>query len=786
MIRILEAPQRAAAGTIRLLQNNLKLRTKLLLSFALLIAGITLVTLLAVRHNAEVQAQLELERDAQNAILVFQGMQRHQMASLGRKADLLAWTALMRDGDATAVDEASADPWRAEDCNLFVLANKAGRILALRSSVDGAGSSGPLAGDAQTLLTDYLKHGQRSGWWFSGDNLYEVVLQPYFSDAPTKKELSGYVIVGRSMDERAASDLARITSSDIVFRYASQVAVSTFSPLEQQEFAETVKTSATPKNSGNPRLDPTQVGLHTSQVKIGGRRYFATSLPLTHGVETSAELTVLKSYSQVEAYLTRLNRLLIGLGLAAIAIGGTLIFFIADAMIRPIASLVNGVEALELGDFSYPLEATGRDETSTLTRSFQSMRSTLRSNQALREELETQLRQAQKMDALGRLAGGVAHDFNNLLTVIRGHSELMLDRLEPGDALHGNTQQIHKTADRAAALTRQLLAFSRMQMVQPKVLDLNELISDMGKLLRRLIREDIEFGLRLGESLGRVKADSAQVEQLLLNLTVNASDAMPHGGRLTIETHNLTVDFEMARSRAPLVPGKYVTLRVSDTGHGMNADTMAQIFEPFFTTKEPGKGTGLGLATVYGVVKQNGGFILVESEPGVGTQFEIYLPRTEEREETSFEDAMRKYKTAGKAQKVVLVVEDEHEVRDITCEFLTAAGYSVLTAANGKDALDVAERMGSSIHVVLADVVMPQMRGPEMGMRLKTILPHVRIVYMTGYLESQQDGASFLEGAFFLQKPFSRDAVVNIVAEALRSKPRSSESLDAALLEVSR
>jgi len=428
------------------------------------------------------------------------------------------------------------------------------------------------------------------------------------------------------------------------------------------------------------------------------------------------------------------------------------------------------VQALERGDFSYPLKAAGRDEVSRLTRAFEAMRATLQRNEAQSKQLEEQLRQAQKMEALGRLAGGVAHDFNNLLTVIRGHSELMLDRLAPGEALYSHSQQIQKTADRAASLTRQLLAFSRRQVLQGKVVDINVLIPDMGKLLRRLVREDIELSLQLGDSPGLVKADPGQLEQALLNLTVNAGDAMPLGGKLTIETENVVVDTEYAMVRPSLEPGQYVLVSVTDTGHGMDAATKARIFEPFFTTKEPGKGTGLGLAMVYGVVKQSGGFIWVESEPGKGSRFELYLPRTEGRTEDEFSDTARESRTSAGRRKIVLVVEDEKEVRELACEFLTAAGYSVLTAQDGREALDTAERLGGSIEVLLTDIVMPKMRGSELGMRLKSLLPNLKIIYMTGYLEQSEGDRGFLEEAFFLQKPFSRETVVRQVGQALRSQ----------------
>jgi len=406
---------------------------------------------------------------------------------------------------------------------------------------------------------------------------------------------------------------------------------------------------------------------------------------------------------------------------------------------------------------------------SELTRAFDGMRDTLERNETQRGQLEGQLRQAQKMEALGRMAGGVAHDFNNLLTVIRGHSDLLLDRMQPQDPLYRSSQQIRKTSDRAASLTRQMLAFSRMQVLQPKVLDLNELIADMGKLLRRLIREDIEFSLRLGDSLGRVKADPSQLEQVLLNLTVNAGDAMPLGGKLTIETQNLVVDHNNAHLHSSVEFGDYVVLSVSDTGHGMDAATKARIFEPFFTTKEPGKGTGLGLATVYGIVKQSGGFIHVDSAPGSGARFKVYLPQSFEQIETVPQFPVLPETIVGR--KTVLVVEDEREVRELACEFLNSAGYSVLTAEDGMEALDIVKRFGNSINVVLTDIVMPKMRGPALAKRLKTLLPHIKIVFMTGYLEQSAPGDDFLQDAFFLQKPFSRESLVGQVGESLKDSP---------------
>ena len=460
---------------------------------------------------------------------------------------------------------------------------------------------------------------------------------------------------------------------------------------------------------------------------------------------------------------------MLALGLVAILAGSVLIFLMSATMTRPLFSLVEGVQALERGDFTYPLEAGGNDELSKLIRAFAGMRSTLRTNQEQREQLEGQLRQALKMEALGRLAGGVAHDFNNLLTVVAGHSDLLMDRVKPDNALYNSCQQIRKTADRAAALTRQLLAFSRKQVLQPKVLGLNDLIADMGKLLRRLIREDIELNLQLGDSLGPVKVDPGQIEQVLLNLTVNASDAMPTGGRLTIETKNIVVD-GAADIHLPVPPGEYVLLSVTDTGQGMDAATKSRIFEPFFTTKESGKGTGLGLATVYGVVRQSGGFISVDSVPGKGTKFDLYLPKTPELANDGFAGEVKRLTSANRRRHTVLVVEDEKDVRDLACAFLTAAGYSVLTAQDGLEALDTVERLGSAVHLVLTDVVMPRMRGTELGTRLKSRLPNLRIVYMTGYFEQLKNNSEFLAGESLLQKPFSREEMLHQVRDALHRR----------------
>jgi len=394
------------------------------------------------------------------------------------------------------------------------------------------------------------------------------------------------------------------------------------------------------------------------------------------------------------------------------------------------------------------------------------MRASLRKNQIEQKQLEERLRQAHKMEAVGRLAGGVAHDFNNLLTVIRGHCDLLVDSTASGNPQRHNLEQIQKAAGRAVGMTRQWLAFSRMQVLQPRLLGLNAIVADMAKMLPRLMGEHIEYAFLPAADLALVKADPGQIEQVILNLVVNARDAMPDGGSLTVRTQNVAMTDVEAGKRSPMNPGRYVLLSVSDTGHGMNAETKTHIFEPFFTTKEIGKGTGLGLATVYGVVKQSGGFIWVESAPGKGATFEIYLPQAVGT--AADVDLEPRRAVAPRGDETVLVVEDEQGVRELACAFLKLSGYAVLEAGNGLEALDLAAKHTGEIHVVVSDMVMPRMGGAELAEKLKTMRPGVKVVFMSGYAEyGSGDSARPQPQAVVLQKPFTQNAIVAAVREVL-------------------
>jgi len=379
---------------------------------------------------------------------------------------------------------------------------------------------------------------------------------------------------------------------------------------------------------------------------------------------------------------------------------------------------------------------------------------------------DEQLRQSQKMEAVGRLSGGIAHDFNNLLGVIIGYSESIENRLTPNDPLRKSAEEIRKAGERAASLTHQLLAFSRQQVLQPQILDLNSLVSDMGKMLRRLIGMHIELSTDLAPDLGKVKAEQSQIEQVIVNLAVNARDAMPEGGKLRIETSNLDVDEDLASSFPFLQPGPYVLLTVTDTGVGMDANTRRHIFEPFFTTKGPGKGTGLGLATVYGVVKQSGGGIIVDSEPGHGATFKIFLPQTQE---TAVEIAPEEITTKGSAATgTILVVEDEEALLNITAERLTESGYNILTARDGLHALEIARSFNGRIHLLVTDIMMPKMGGLALARNLAELRPGIRIVFMTGHADREASYREALRsGAESIQKPFSHDQLIRLVRQAL-------------------
>jgi signal transduction histidine kinase len=733
--------------------SNISLRTKFLLSLLAISAGLTAATLLIVSYSVRKRVRENIREELRNSVSSYQSFQVQQEESLARSAVLLAnlpnVRALMTTEDEATIEDASVDVWKLSGSDLLVMANRTGRVVALRAS-----DSGLESGTAQSLLRQSLDRGESKGWWFGGGHLYEVWIQPIYFGAAPRNTTIGLLAVGHEVDSRTAKDFASVASSEVAFNFDGVPVASTLSPALQSELA-----SRTHEHAQSLSGD-------AQEIQLGSELYIAKIVNLSPPGSPYVSLTVLKSFDKATQFLGGLNQVLVGLGFFSIVAGCALVFWISHTYTQPLAGLVAGVRALGQGDFSYPLEARRGDEVAEVTDAFIRMRASLESTQQEHQQLEERLRQAHKMEAVGRLAGGVAHDFNNLLTIIRGNSDLLKDR-EGADAFHQKcVDQIQKAAGRAVSMTRQLLAFSRMQVLQPRVIDLNGVVAEMGKMLPRLIGEHIEYSFSPDPKLASVKADPGQIEQVILNLAVNARDAMPNGGKLSVLTKNISIEDMQAAKRPPMIPGRYILLSVRDTGHGMDEATKAHIFEPFFTTKEIGKGTGLGLATVYGVVKQSGGFIWVDSSLGKGTTFEVYLPQVAGKQEIA--EPEEKLSAVPGGSETVLIVEDEAGVRELACQFLRVKGYKVLEAESGLDALDVAQRHPGTIHLLLSDMVMPKMNGGDLAARLKAIRPEIRIAFMSGYSEfSRGDMSKGFPEAPVLQKPFSPASLVEIVREAL-------------------
>ncbi len=735
------------------MKRTIRLRTKFLLSLLAISAGLTAATLSVVSYSVERRVRESLQEELRNSVNTYQTFEKQREATLVKSAELIAnlpnVRALMSTEDAATIQDESADIWKLSGSDLLVLANRTGKVVALQAKSREFTSE-----QAQESLQTSMQRGDSGNWWMAGGHLYEVWLQPVYFGAARQNTPMGFLAVGHEVDEGAAQDFSHVVASEIVFQCGNEVVASTL-----------------PKDNGKGRsvfsaLKDRADGKALSELQIEDERYLVTTVNLSDAGELPVTLSVLKSLDKATGFLSRLNHILLGLGAISVLAGGALVFLISHTFTKPLSSLVAGVRALELGDYQYPLEKEVSDEVGEVTGAFDRMRVSLKNSQAEQKQLEDRLRQVHKMEAVGRLAGGVAHDFNNLLTVIRGNSDLLMDRGETDKLQRKYLEQIQKAADRAVSMTRQLLAFSRMQVLQPRVLDLNVTISEMSKMIPRLIGEHIEFSFLPEPNLSNVLADPGQIEQVFLNLAVNARDAMPNGGKLEVRTRNIEMNEEEASKRAPMPPGDYVLLSVSDSGHGMDADTRARIFEPFFTTKEVGKGTGLGLATVYGIVKQSGGFIWVESAPGKGATFEVYLPRTGKLAANA--DEKNDLRVIPGGNETILVVEDETGVRELASEFLKAGGYKVLEADNGAEALKIVTSAGQKIHLLLTDMVMPHMNGTELAEQLTRDRPNLRIVFMTGYAEYPASKPVETPLGFdVLQKPFTRAALLEKVRQAM-------------------
>jgi signal transduction histidine kinase/CheY-like chemotaxis protein len=735
--------------------RGIRLRTKFLLSLLAVTAGLTAATLSVVSYKVQNRVRQSFRDELHNSVDTYKTFSQQRETSLIRSAQMLAnlpnVRALMTTEDRTTIQDESFNIWKLSGGDLLVLANRSGEIVGLQTRANDFGRA-----QAQTSLRTSLESGESRNWWFGGGHLYEVWLQPIYFGAADQENVMGLLAVGHEIDESKAREFSRVVSSEIIFQCGNTVVASTLPPIENVNFSKLLN------------MDAAQHDV-TSELDYAQERYLVTKVRVSSAGELPVTLIVLKSLEKSTVFLNQLNRILLALGVLSVLAGGVLVFLISHTFTQPLSDLVAGVRALEQGDFDYPLEIGSGDEVGRVTGAFDRMRRNLQKTQEEQKQLEVRLRQAHKMEGIGRLAGGVAHDFNNLLTVIRGNSDLLLDRGVADKLQLRYLQQIQKASDRAVSMTRQLLAFGRMQVLQPRVLDLNATICEMNKMIPRLIGEHIEFSFQPESNLASVLADPGQIEQAFLNLAVNARDAMPDGGKLNVQTCNVLMGPEAAGRRPPMFPGEYVLLSVSDTGHGMSAETKAHIFEPFFTTKEVGKGTGLGLATVYGVVKQSGGFIWVESALGKGTTFEIYLPRSEKL--PTREDSAKVDQVLG-GSETILLVEDETAVRELASAFLKAGGYTILEAKEGAEALGIACSYEGNIDLLLTDMVMPRMSGTELAKTLWKSQSKLRVIFMTGYSEFLGKNGETISGELnVLQKPFSRTTLLEKVRQALSCIP---------------
>jgi signal transduction histidine kinase/CheY-like chemotaxis protein len=732
--------------------RSVRLRTKFLLSLLAISAMLTAATLLIVSNVVKMRVRDNLRTDLRNSVGTFQAFEKQRDDTLTRSARLLANLPTVKElattNDSLTIQDASADMYRQSGADVLVMADRTGMIEGLLDS-----DAGLTKDTAQTLLRASIARGDSEDWWYSDGKLYQVWIQQIYFGGEEASTAIGLLILGDRIDDKAAKEFSSVAASEVAF------------------FRDKTPVASTLPNAGTQdwetQLQAIAAASRPTEIQIGSERYTAAALSLSSNPQVT--LVVFKSFDKATAFLRQLNRVLLSVGIFSLLVGSGLVFLISHTFTKPLSNLVSGVKALETGDYSYPLNTSEGDEVAQVTIAFDRMRTSLQKTQADQRDLEGRLRQAHKMEAVGRLAGGVAHDFNNLLTIIGGNSDLLLDRVGTDDFQRRCVEQIQKAARRAVSMTRQLLAFSRMQVLQPQVLDLNGVVADMGKMLPRLIGEHIEYVFTPDPKLAAVKADAGQIEQVLMNLAVNARDAMPNGGTLTVRTNNVEISQGEAAKRPPMTAGHYVRLCVSDTGQGMDEQTKTHIFEPFFTTKEVGKGTGLGLATVYGVVKQSGGFIWVESAPGQGATFEIYLPlaagpvmRVEPEQKLSASPA---------GHETILIVEDEPDVRELACRFLRVKGYRVLEAKDGLEAMGVAAGHQGTIHAVVTDMVMPRMGGADLIRNLKKTRPDILVIFMTGYSEYLKgDLCDVFPGSLILQKPFSPATLVGIVREALAKK----------------
>jgi signal transduction histidine kinase/ActR/RegA family two-component response regulator len=699
---------------------------------AVMTAVMTAASLLIVRRSVDAHARQEILKSFQNSTFSLHEYLSRKDDIVAGTADILSQTpilkAVMTTRDPLTIQDATASLWQTTHGDLLVLEDTSGNLMAMHNA-------GVKVAAADVANNMHTAHAAEFEWWLLGDRLYRVAIRSVVAGNPADPTTLGTLAYGYEVHAEFAAEIGHIVDGNVAFQFHNRIVASTLSRERTQALQQTD-------------------GEGVREVRLSGERFLANIIEMS--APSGPQLMMLQSYDQATSFVQRMNRLILVVGAIVILLSAALAYLLSRNFTQPLDELLLGVRALANGNFSTPLHVKGRDEVAELTSSFDSMRSNLQQSQ---ERLITSAR----MEAVGQLAGGIAHDFNNIITVIKGYSELLVAHIRAGDPLARFAEQISQAGDRASALTRQLLAFSRKQKTERQPADIGLLAKNLGKMLSVLVGERYKLTYSFDPKLVRVMADPSQIEQIILNLVVNARDAMPHGGTIEIRTQTVQVE-ELTAAKYESAPGRYARLSVIDSGTGMSPETLTKIFQPFFTTKEVGKGTGLGLSIVYAAAKQGDGFVQVESELGNGSAFHIHLPELlsaivpMERPKPKFEDQ--------RGTETILVVEDEEGIRNMVRDTLELRGYKILLAEDGEVAEQLIVQHTGAIDLVLCDVVMPRLGGLD-------LLPRIRgrqlpVLLMSGYT----DRINEIEESTIplLRKPFTPDALALRIRELLAAR----------------
>ena len=720
---------------------------------ALSIAAVLVATTRTVMNRSLVRA----EGDLDTARSAFYGLTEDRAEFASAQAALVTalpvFRAHMTDqmlAEDAATLEAMADGYRQQlKADFAIVANRQGRWTAAPGWPNGEVVPPALT----AVMTNAAVRSSRDILPLA-NRLYLVVSTPArFAD-----EVLGTLTVGYSLDDSIAQRLAQVTHADVNLVAGGRLVATSLSPSARAGLTDLLARRDWPPAGASPLVVQ----------RIGADDYAVGAYPLTTAADSRAgTLVLLQNWQPTRRFLAEIRAqfLVAGAGIFCVALLGAVAW--SRRMSRPLKDLAEAAGDIAAGNWTRQVAVRGSAEAMMMAEAFNQMTTGLRHWYEEAKRRDEQLRQSQKMEAIGRLAGGVAHDFNNVLMAIRGNGQLLMETLEPHDERRADVEEILRAADRAAGLTRQLLAFARRHIDTPRILALDQIVEHIKPMLQRLIGADIEVVTAVESPLRTVRADAQQMDQVLINLAVNARDAMPTGGVLRIELANQLLR-ESGGHISSVPPGRYVRLSVTDTGCGMNQETLSHIFEPFFTTKEEGRGTGLGLATVYGIVDNAGGVIDVDTELNRGTAFHIYLPEVSEAEEPPTHVALPVRAEVARGSETILVVEDDRAVGTLICSGLRKAGYDVLEAGRGSEALEIVRSHASPIHLLITDVVMPGMNGRVLAEHVSALRPDTRVLFMSGY----SDDAMLRHGVKtasvqFIHKPFSIEELSARIREAL-------------------